>query len=87
LLFIIFGRSDNFNESEDDLQRAVNRLENITDIFIMRIPSTKTRTMAFRRRNHARCKIVVDNNTIEEVPSFNYLGFNVSYSLKEDVNI
>jgi hypothetical protein len=30
---------------------------------------------------------VIDNKTIEQVLSFKYLGFNVSYCLKEDINI
>jgi hypothetical protein len=55
--------------------------------FNMRISTMKTITMAFQRENHIRCKIVIDNKTIEQVSSFKYLGFNVSYCLKEDINI
>jgi hypothetical protein len=36
---------------------------------------------------YTRCKIVIDDKTIEQVLSFKYLGFNVSYCLKEDTNI
>jgi hypothetical protein len=53
----------------------------------MRISTMKTKTMAFQGENHIRCKIVIDNKTTEQVSSFKYLGFNVSYSLKEDINI
>jgi hypothetical protein len=52
----------------------------------MRISTMKTKTMAFQGENHIRCKIVIDK-TIEQVSSFKYLGFNVSYCLKEDINI
>jgi hypothetical protein len=38
-------------------------------------------------KNHIRCKIVIDNKTIEQVSSFRCSSFNVSYSLKENVNI
>jgi hypothetical protein len=38
-------------------------------------------------KHTVRCKIVVDNKTIEQVSSFKYLGNNVSYCLKEDINI
>jgi hypothetical protein len=38
-------------------------------------------------KNHIRFKRVIDNKTIEQVSSFKYLGFNISYSLKEDINI
>jgi hypothetical protein len=30
---------------------------------------------------------VIDNKTVEQESSFKYLGFNVSYCLKEDINI
>jgi hypothetical protein len=30
---------------------------------------------------------VIDNKRVEQVSRFKYLGFNVSYCLKEDVNI
>jgi hypothetical protein len=43
--------------------------------------------MAFQEKNHIRCKIVIDNKAIEQASSFNYLGFHVSYCLKEDINI
>jgi hypothetical protein len=76
-----------FNESEAGLQRTVNRLENIANSFNMRISTMKTKTVAFQGKNHTRCKIVIDNKTIGQVSSFKYLGFNVSYRLKEDINI
>jgi hypothetical protein len=53
----------------------------------MRISTMKTKTMAFQGKNYIRCKTVIDNKTIEQVSSFNYLGFNISYCLKEDINI
>jgi hypothetical protein len=76
-----------FSESEADLQRAVNRLENITNGFNMRISSMKTKTMALQGKNHLRFKIVIDNERIEQVSSFKYLGINVSIFLKKDINI
>jgi hypothetical protein len=39
----------------------------------MRISTMKTKTMAFEGKNHVRCKIVIDNKTIEQVSSFKYL--------------
>jgi hypothetical protein len=47
----------------------------------------KTKTVTFLGKNHIRCKIVIHTKTMEQVSSFNYLGFNVSYCLKEDTNI
>jgi hypothetical protein len=71
-------------ESEAGRQRAVNRLENIPNGFNMRISTTKTKTMAFQGKSHIRCKTVIDNERIDQVSSFKYLGFNVSYCLKEE---
>jgi hypothetical protein len=53
----------------------------------MRISAMKTKTTAFQGKNHISCKIVFDNKTIEQVSSFKYLGFNVLYCMKEDINI
>jgi hypothetical protein len=85
ILFV--DNQDIFSESEAGLQRAVNRLENKANGFNMRISTMKTKTMAFQGKNHIRCKIVVDNKTKEQISSFKYLGFNISYCLKEDINI
>jgi hypothetical protein len=48
----------------------------------MRISNTKTKTMAFQGGKHVRCKMAIDNKTIEQVLSFNCLSANVSYRLK-----
>jgi predicted double-glycine peptidase len=42
-----------YKESENDLQRAVNRLENIANGYNMRISTTKTKTVAFQERKYA----------------------------------
>jgi hypothetical protein len=76
-----------FGESEASFQRTINRLENIANGFNMRISAMKTKTVAFQGENHIRCKILIDNKTTEQVSSFKFLGFNVSYCLKEDINI
>jgi hypothetical protein len=43
--------------------------------------------MALQWINHVRCKIVIENRTIQWASSFNYLGFEISYCLKEGINI
>jgi hypothetical protein len=53
----------------------------------MRIKTMKTKTMAFQGENYIKCKLVIDNKTIEQVSSLKDLGFNVSYCLKEETNI
>ena len=41
--------------------------------------------MAFKGREPVRTKIVIDNKTIEQVNSFNYLG-NISYKKELDID-
>jgi hypothetical protein len=53
----------------------------------MRISSTKTKIMEFQGKSHVRCKIMIDNKTIEHASSSNYLGFNVSNCLEEYMNV
>jgi hypothetical protein len=40
--------------------------------------------MAFKGRGPVRTKVVIDNKTIEQVKSFNYLG-NISYERELDI--
>ena len=42
--------------------------------------------MAFKGRDPVRIKIVIDNKTIEQVNSFNYLGNMISYEKELDVD-
>jgi len=42
--------------------------------------------MAFKGRGPVRTKIVIDNNIIEEVNSFNYLGNMISYEKEMDID-
>jgi hypothetical protein len=41
--------------------------------------------MAFKGRDSARTKIVIDNKIIEKVNSFNYLGNIISYEKELDI--
>jgi hypothetical protein len=70
-----------FSGSEADLQRAVNKLENIANVFNMRFFNYESKNRGISRENHVRSKTVIDNK-IEQVSSFNYLAFNASCSFK-----
>jgi hypothetical protein len=43
--------------------------------------------MAFEGKHPRRFKIVIDNNVIEQVSHFNYLGCDVSYKYDADLQI
>lgn len=72
-------------ESEDDLQVAAYQLQLIMEKYNLKISNHKTKTMAFEGVDHRRCKIVLNNEIIEQVSSFNYLGCNISYLKEQDV--
>jgi hypothetical protein len=44
----------------------------------MTIPSTKTKSMAMWRKHIQRVKIVINDNIIEQVTYFKYLGYRIS---------
>jgi transcription initiation factor TFIIIB Brf1 subunit/transcription initiation factor TFIIB len=61
-------------DKEDNLQRAAHKLNEVITKYGLTISVQKTKSMAFRRRDAVRTKIVIDNKIIEQVNSFNYLG-------------
>lgn len=75
------------SSSEDNLQIAAYKLNEIANKFNMTISESKSKVMAFNGKDHMRCKISINNSIIQQVNNFNYLGCNVSYCQKEDINI
>jgi hypothetical protein len=47
----------------------------------------KTKCKAFKGRGPVTTKIVIDNKTIEQVKSFNYLGNTISYERELNIEI
>jgi len=72
-------------DREDNLHRAAHKLNQIITEYGLTISVQKTKSMAFRGRDPVRTKIVIDNNIIEQVNSFNYLG-NISYEKELDID-
>lgn len=72
-------------DSEDTLQKSVYKLQLITEKYGLKISSNKTKTMAFKGRDPIRSKIVINNNTIEQINTFNYLGCSISYQDEKDI--
>jgi len=66
-------------DSEDALQISIHKLETVTSKYGLKISKIKTRTMAFKRRDPARSKTVINNNIIEQINTFTYLGCSISY--------
>jgi hypothetical protein len=55
--------------------------------FSMEINAEKTRVMAFRGMEPIRSKICINNKTLKQQNTFNYLGYNTSYEGEKDLNI
>lgn len=72
--------------SEDNLQRAIYALFQVAKHYNLEISINKTKVMAFEGKNHIRSKIVINNNSIEQVNAFNYLGCCLSYVNSRDVD-
>jgi transposase len=45
----------------------------------------KTKTMTFKGRDTVRSKIVISNNNIEQINTFIYPGYSISYQSEKDV--
>jgi predicted SPOUT superfamily RNA methylase MTH1 len=64
--------------SEDELQRAAYSLNCIAGHYKMTISNTKAKSMAMCGNGIERVKIVRNDNLIEQVTDFKYLGYRIS---------
>ena len=65
---------------------AAHKLEQATRKFNLKISTTKTKSMGFQGKEDMRTKTVMNGKTIEQVRDFNYLGCNISYCERKEVN-
>ena len=64
--------------SEDELQIMAYHLNLIARKYKMTASSTKTKSMAMWGNHIQRVKIVINDNIIEQVTDFKYLGYRIS---------
>ncbi|XP_050503613.1 uncharacterized protein LOC126882681 [Diabrotica virgifera virgifera] len=64
-------------ESEDDLQRQLFQFFQISRQLNMNMSTNNTKCMS-TAKYPLRCKLVVENNPIEQVMQFRYLGIDIS---------
>ena len=69
-------------DSEQDLQRAVFQLKEVTKHFNLEVSTQKSKVMAFKGKYPIRSKIAL-NEIVKQVSCFNYLGCIVSYEHKK----
>jgi hypothetical protein len=73
-------------ETENDLQRNLYHLNEVLKEYNMKISTEKTKAMVTLGRDIIRTKITTDDEKIEHVIKFKYLGCNISvYIINEDL--
>lgn len=75
-----------FTTTEDDLQRALFKLNWIAKEYDLQISTKKTKVMGFKGTTPLRTKIIINNEIIEQVNCFNYLGCMISYEQINDID-
>ena len=66
-------------ENENGLQRLLHKFALSCEKFQLKISSKKTKTLTISREP-VRCKLQLDNTIVEQVPSFNFLGIQITSS-------
>jgi hypothetical protein len=69
------------------LQISIHKLETVNAIYGLKISTSKMKTMACKGRDKVRNKILINNNTIEKINTFNYLGCSISYENDKDITV
>jgi len=67
------------SDTEDNLQKAVHLLYNISKVYNLEIATKKTKVFSFVGKDHLRTKIIMYDETLEQVSQFTYLGCSISY--------
>jgi len=67
------------SDTEDNLQKAVHLLYNISKVYNLEIATKKTKVFSFVGKDHLRTKIIMNDETLEQVSQFTYLGCSISH--------
>jgi len=73
------------SDTEDNFQKAVYLLYNISKEYNLEIATKKTKVFSFVGADHLRTKIIINDETPEQVSQFTYLGCSISYQFSDDV--
>ena len=74
------------SDTEDNLQQAVSLLHRISKEYNLEIDTKKTKVFGFVGTDHIRIKIIINDETLEQVSQFTYLGCSISYQFSNDAN-
>jgi len=67
------------SDTEDNLQKAVYLLYNISKEYNLEIATKETKVFGFVATGHLRTKIIINDETLEQVSQFTYLCCSISY--------
>jgi len=65
------------SDTEDNLQKAVYFLYNISKEYNLEIATKKTKVFSFVGKDHLRTKLIINDETLEQVSQFTYLGCSI----------
>jgi hypothetical protein len=84
---ILLFADDQFiiSDTEDNLQKAVYLLYSISKEYNLEIATKKTKVFGFVGTNNLLIKIIINDETLEQVNQFTYLGCNISYQFSNDI--
>lgn len=70
--------------SEDGLQKLIYELQITASNYNLTISPTKTKILAFQGKTQVRCKILINDNIVEQVRDFKYLGCEIGNTRELD---
>ena len=74
-------------DTEDNLQRAVYLLYSISKEYNLEIATGKTKVLGFVGTDRLRAKILINDETLDQVSQFTFLGCSISYQFSNDVEL
>jgi len=60
--------------SQKGLQELVNRLNTVTKEYGMKIDVEKTKVMCISQKGNSKVRLLIDDQQVEQVSQFSYLG-------------
>jgi hypothetical protein len=73
--------------SEDNVQRAIRRLNVTSKDYNMRIATDKTKRLALRGKDPIRIKTVINERIFDQVLNFYYLDYSIGLNREIDINV
>ena len=73
------------SDTEDNSQKTVSLLCSISKEYNLEIATKKTKVFGFIGAHHLRTKIIITDETLEQVSQFTYFGCSISYQFSNDV--